>query len=253
MTENDPHASGLAGIITDPRNHGHSVTAGAGSDDRTPQRRETKLNPPASQHPPLSDCTGIILAGGLSTRLGQPKSEIVWLGRSLIAHVADRLRRVTGEVVAVARAEQESSIWPVDRVICDDPDQPAGPLRGIVAGLRGVQSTYAMICSCDSPLIDPRLCTALREQISHGHCAVVPVWKGWLQPLAALYAVSAVGALSHILRQGEHSPNRALSRLSILTLSEEACRRIDPYGLSFLNFNTMEDLTQLDAYPTPVP
>jgi len=193
----------------------------------------------------IPDCTGIILAGGHSTRFGRSKSDVVWRGRSLISHVADRLRHVTLEIVAVARAEQDSSQWPVDRVIHDDHGLPTGPLRGIVAGLNGVHTPYAFVCSCDSPLIDPRLLVALRQSIDPRDCAVVPVWEGHLQPLVALYAASAAPELLLLLRQGELSPARALSRLPHQTLSEEECRHIDPTGLSFCNVNSAEDMVRL--------
>lgn len=196
----------------------------------------------------IPDCTGIILAGGHSSRFGQPKADVVWRGGSLISHVAGHLRYVAREVVAVARAEQDSSQWPVDRVIHDDPCLPAGPLRGVVAGLNSVQTPYAFVCSCDSPAINSRLYVALRQRVTPHEFAVVPVWEGYLQPLVALYAVRAAPVLSLLLEQGELSPTRVLSRLSHQTLSEEECRHIDPTGLSFCNVNSAEDMVRLSVH-----
>ena len=80
--------------------------------------------------------------------------------------------------------------------------------------------------------------------------AVVPSWDGHSQPLLAFYHTGVVAHLEEQLRKGERSPTRALERIPqqhFGHFGEEACRRVDPDGLSFLNVNTPRDLTLLEV------
>jgi molybdopterin-guanine dinucleotide biosynthesis protein A len=194
----------------------------------------------------LADCTGVILAGGYSTRFGRDKANVQWQGRSLLAHVAATLRAVCPQVLAVARHEQPHQGWPVDRVIFDDPAWPDGPLRGVVAGLQAGPTPYAFVVSCDTPCLRPALLAALRRSLMPGSLAVIPQWQGHPQPLVALYAVSAGNLLQDLLLQGERSPRHALASLPHVPLAEDDCRQADPLGLSFWNLNSQADLNALD-------
>ncbi len=193
----------------------------------------------------MKECTAVILAGGRSTRFGSDKANVLWRGSSLIARAADNVRRKTREIVAVARPSQNTNSWPVDRVVFDDTTMPAGPLRGIVAGLQACRTRYAFIVPCDSPSVRPELIALLRGRFNPEVSAVVPLWAGTLQPLVAIYRTASWKELKTLLEEGERSPKRALKSLPHLRLSEEECREADPEGLSFHNVNRPEDLERL--------
>lgn len=194
----------------------------------------------------LCDCSAIILAGGLSTRFGREKASAEWRGQSMLAHIASRLRPHIMEIIAVARPEQDTAGWPVDHVVSDDTFLPAGPLRGITAGLSACTNPYSFILSCDTPCIEAALLGSLRHCMNPGVFAVVPVWEGHLQPLLSLFTKKAGRFLEAFLRLGESSPTRALNALPYAVLSEKDCRSADPNGLSFININHREDLLVLE-------
>ncbi|MEW5702554.1 MAG: molybdenum cofactor guanylyltransferase [Candidatus Zixiibacteriota bacterium] len=196
---------------------------------------------------PFADCTGIVLAGGLSTRWGCSKADVTWRGQTLLSHVVERLRTVSSEVIAVARREQQTSHWPVDRVVHDDPTLPAGPLRGIVGGLGACRTSLAFVLSCDTPGVHPALLMALRDRLTPGGLGVMAEWDDRIQPLVALYAIAARRPLEDSLRRGEQSPTRALATLPLRILSASECRDVDPLGLSFMNLNTPGDLARLES------
>lgn len=194
----------------------------------------------------LTDCTGIILAGGHSTRFGRDKADVPWRGRSLLAHVATRLGKVCPQVIAVARQEQSHEGWPVDRVVPDNTAWPDGPLRGIVTGLFACSTPYAFVVSCDTPCIELALLVAMRRRVAADALAVIPHWQGHPQPLVALYAAAAARPLEKLLLQQERSPRRALATLPHILLEEEEAREADPLGLSHWNLNSQADLDALD-------
>jgi molybdopterin-guanine dinucleotide biosynthesis protein A len=200
--------------------------------------------------PPALDarhCAAIILAGGLSVRYGRDKATAPWRGRRLIEHVAARLRPVARRLIAVARPQQAGDDWPVDRVVCDDPDAPAGPLRGLVAGLENCAAPFAYVVACDTPCLDPRLLGALGSLMAPGIDAVLAEWAAMPQPLVALYRASAAPRLRALLNRGERSPLRAVRALGHRLLDEAACRALDPAGRSFMNANSPADLNLMES------
>lgn len=202
----------------------------------------------ASANP--ADTTCVILAGGLSTRFGREKASFPWHGKSLLRHVAERMQAVGSRVLAVVREDQcleGEVVRALDGLVLDNPTAPSGPLRGMVAGLSACRTRFAFVVGCDSPCIQPSLLATLRAAWSPGMLAVVPRWEGRAQPLLALYDT---GILTHLIagvKAGQRSPSRLLEGLRCQWFEESAWRSVDPWGLSFANVNTRQDLRELDV------
>ncbi|HES57800.1 MAG TPA: molybdenum cofactor guanylyltransferase [Firmicutes bacterium] len=196
-----------------------------------------------------STLTGIVLAGGYSERFGADKARIIWRGRELCQHVAERMRSCAGSILFVVREDQRGLAWPGDAVVCDDPALPPGPMRGIATGLMRIETEMAAVAAVDCPLLNPRLYLALASSLvaaDAGALSAVPAWDGRLQPLVAVYRRDASKALLRAIERGERSLSRALAALDSIRLSEAWCRAIDPAGASFSNINTADDLARLE-------
>jgi molybdopterin-guanine dinucleotide biosynthesis protein A len=202
--------------------------------------------PDRDPNSPDASPAGIILAGGTSTRFGQDKCHTVWRQQRLVDHVAGCLRGITDRIVVVVQPDQVGQDWPADRVVTDDPALPAGPLRGIIAGLAACERDFAWVVACDTPCLVPDLLLALRATAAPGDMAVVPVWRERLQPLVAYYARAAAAPMADVARTGEARPRTALAAVGFRRFPAEACRRHDPDGLSFFNLNRPGDLDELE-------
>ena len=175
------------------------------------------------------DLTGVVLAGGRSTRMGTDKAVLEVAGGRLIDVVVARLAEACATVI-VATGQRRIEQLAVPQVN----DAGVGPLGGIVAGLRRVTTPLAAVVAVDMPLVDPALLRRLADAWS-GEAAVVPVAGGTPQPLHAVYAAGWVDDLSALLDAGERSPTRALQRL--------ACRQIHVDDGTFaVNLNRPQDL-----------
>lgn len=173
--------------------------------------------------------TGVVLAGGRSTRMGVDKATLAYEGRRLVDRAIDRLAEVCEPVIVVTG---DRSI--ADLAVAQVRDAGVGPLGGIVAGLGQVTTPLAAVVAVDMPFADPALLQRLAEAWD-GEPAVVPVAGGCLQPLHAIYAAAAVDDLAALLDAGERSPARALELLG--------CRRIQIDDPTFaVNLNRVEDL-----------
>ena len=195
----------------------------------------------------MNDTGGVIVAGGLSRRFGCSKAHALWRGQSFLEHVLGALPCEPSAVVLVVRAEQDEGSWPIGRVIHDDPRLAEGPLRGVVLGLEHSERPWNWVLACDLPGVRTQLLRALRTRARSGVHAVVPRWRGRLQPLCALYAREAARALRVDLERGERSIVRAVEALGYDEFDEDACRQLDPCGASFVNVNHPGELCALDS------
>lgn len=188
----------------------------------------------------------VLLAGGASRRYGRPKAEAAWRGRTLAEHVLDALPDRTGRTVLVLRAEGDPVPVATDALTHDPPGSPAGPLHGVIAGLRACAAPLAWVLACDLPGLGTPLLEMLAAAHRPGDAAVVPVWNGRQQPLCALYEVAAADALEAAARDGVRSVRGALETIAPRFLAEDEVRAADPLGLSFHNVNSPADLESLD-------
>jgi len=194
-----------------------------------------KNQPPTPNPQPL---TAVILAGGKSSRMGQPKALLPFDGEPLIAHTVRTLRRLFSDIVVVAAPEQELPSLSVTLV--RDEVAYQGPVGGILYGLRAAQTEIAFVTSCDAPFLNLELIAFLVTQMSD-HDVVVPYWQERLQPLHAVYRRSVAPLLQDQLDRGELRPIFLYKKVRTREVSPEEIRRFDPEGLSFRNMNSPED------------
>ena len=186
----------------------------------------------------LADSTGIVLAGGRSSRMGQPKALLPFDGTPLIVHIVHFLQHLFEQVIVVSAPGQPLPAMPVTMVQDDVPYQ--GPVGGICYGLRAAQAEIAFVTSCDSAFLNRRLIAHLLSEIAD-YDVVVPRWDHRLQPLHAIYKRMVLPLLDEQLARGELRPVFLFDRVRTRTIEEEEIRRFDPEGASFFNMNTPED------------
>src|SRR5919107_3031506 len=106
--------------------------------------------------------SGIVLAGGRSSRMGEPKAWLDWHGAPLLRRTCGVVARGTGgPVVVVGAPGQELPELPEGVRIVEDARKGRGPLQGILAGLQAVDADVAFVASVDLPLLHPRFVAAV--------------------------------------------------------------------------------------------
>jgi molybdopterin-guanine dinucleotide biosynthesis protein A len=93
------------------------------------------------------------------------------------------------------------------------------------------------------PLLNARLIRQMCEQPGDFD-VVVPVWRGELQPLHAIYSKRCVPWIEKRLLQRNLKFVVFFPRVSILRIEEDLWKDLDPDGLSFMNINTQAELRQ---------
>lgn len=168
----------------------------------------------------IDDCTGLVLAGGESRRMGRDKTALVWDGATLLERACTRLQAVFPRVLVSLRQPREGLVW--EQVL--DRAGAEGPLAGLAAGLAAARTPWVFVLAADMPLISLRTIEALAAR-RIGSQAVVPVAGGVLQTLAAFYPTDALPEVEALLATpGRHGPRALLERIGACRVDERDLR-----------------------------
>ncbi|MGE0297158.1 NTP transferase domain-containing protein [Pseudonocardia sp.] len=216
-----------------------------------------------------ADAAGVVLAGGRSSRMGAPKAGLEWHGSTLLYRATALLRRTVGGPVTVVSAPgQALPALPAGVEVVEDPVEGLGPMQGLAAGLAAVadRAETAFACSTDAPFMHPafvaRVLRAFTEPGSDRTAAgevdvVLPVARGYRQPLAAGYRTALHGLLTELLQKGDLRPGMLLQHCRVRQLDDDALldddglARVDPGLDSVINLNTPDDYAAARRQPGP--
>ena len=193
--------------------------------------------------------TGVIVAGGLSTRFGSDKASASLRGRPLLQWVRDALAPVVDEIVIVTAAGQAlPPMHPaVPARVVEDREPERGPLGGLATGFAVAASPVCFAASCDAPLLQTRVADRILGALGD-HDAVLPEVDGFAQPLAAAYRRDpCLAAAEAAIDAGGNRVIDAFAELDVLALAEDRLARVDPDLRSFRNANTPDELAGIAA------
>ncbi len=196
---------------------------------------------PASGSSRPQRVSGAVLAGGRSLRFGRDKAFAVLGDRPLIAHVCGALERVCSEVFVVADGAERFEGLGV--AVVSDLVKGAGSLGGLLTALVHGRHEMCVVVGCDMPFLRPEVLLRMIH-LAGGHDAVVPVFRGELQPLHAVYSKRCIPRIEKRLLGGDLRIAGVFSKGSTLRLEEKDWKDLDPEGASFLNVNTPEAFEQ---------
>lgn len=194
-------------------------------------------------HPTLS---GVVLAGGASSRMGQDKALLVYAGEPLVARAARLLASFCDDVVLASGDGQRLGLLELPQVA--DVAPGLGPLAGIVAGLERAAHPLVAVLAVDMPYASGPL-FGLLAQLWAGEPAVVPVVAEALEPLHAVYAREAASALRAALAGGQRSVRRAVAALGVRRVGPAEWAAVEPAGRFAGNLNRPGDLGPEAGHP----
>ncbi len=192
----------------------------------------------------LGSVSGIILAGGSSSRLGRNKALARVAGCSLIERVLDVLRPLVSDLLLVAQPAEPFAH--LELSVVSDVYQGVGTLGGLHAGLSAIHTEYGLVVGCDMPFLNADLLRFMISQ-ARGYDVVMPRVGKYYEPLHALYARRCAPAMERSILAGRRRIRHALADLRIRYIEEFEIDRYDPDHLSFFNVNTPEDLARAQS------
>jgi molybdopterin-guanine dinucleotide biosynthesis protein A len=183
-------------------------------------------------------CAGVVLAGGMSRRMGAEKAALSIAGEPLLARVVARLRLALPDVMVVG-PQRLRELVPHIRIV-QDQTPGLGPLGGLATALDVVSTEHAFVVASDMPFIAPALVLAMAQiaRSSPDVEAVVLATPEGDHVLHAVYAKTALSTVRAQLMTGDRSLRSLADSLRVRYVSREEAHRHDPTGLSWFNANT---------------
>ena len=195
---------------------------------------------------------GVILAGGLARRMGGGDKALLRLGgETLLARVIARLTPQVGEIVLNANGEPARFAEFGLPVVADTVSGFAGPLAGILAGMRwAAERGYTHMASAagDTPFFPADLVTQLANAVQSGGqpialAATNDPERGLSEhPTFGLWPVDLADNLEESLTVGN-------MRKIIVWTSRHGCARAvfdEGAEFPFFNVNTPEDIVEAE-------
>lgn len=193
----------------------------------------------------IPGCCAAILIGGQSKRMGRDKALLETCEGPLFAAVARQLQ------------DHFRAVRPVGSLPCDLPDVPGlhlfppvpdvlperSSLNGILSALESSTCPWVAVFACDMPNVCYPLLLHMAG-LRRGDADVIAVRdrQGDLQPFHAFWHVRCAAVLHDAASRGELGLQKAMKKLSVVTVGPKDWERFDPEGRFLLNLNTPEEL-----------
>ncbi|MEP6608785.1 MAG: molybdenum cofactor guanylyltransferase MobA [Burkholderiaceae bacterium] len=168
--------------------------------------------------------TGLVLAGGRGQRMGgADKGWVDYQGRALIEHVIERLAPQVDSLLISANRNVERYGALADTITDDNAglhiEKFAGPMLGVLAGLRRAQTDWIAIVPCDSPQFPLELVQRLAQGANAERAPAAYVRAGGvMQPLFAIIQTTTAESLAQSIRDGERAMHRWLAALPAVAI-----------------------------------
>lgn len=191
--------------------------------------------------------SGIVLAGGRSSRMGVDKASLLLDGVTMLQRSIERLAPAVDELVLVGAPGRPLPSITTDLAVrqVEDPVEGEGPLVGIAAGLEACSGSAAVVVAVDMPFVEAALLSGLVARLDAEHRWVVPFAEGRPQPLCSAFATSALPVLRAHLEAGDRAPMASAADLGAYRMQAEEWRVLDAEGRSFVNVNTPEEFAAI--------
>lgn len=190
--------------------------------------------------------TGIILAGGKSSRMGQDKGLMLFNGQSFIDHTVQIVKEVCDNVIIIANQKgYERLSIPVYADIIKD----KGPAAGIYTGLHYSKTQYNLVVGCDMPFLSSEFLGYLLSQIDEKADAIVPEYDNRSQPLCAVYSKSCLSQFEQSIQNGQLKMKEIITQLNAKHVVIDKTKEFYSSNL-FTNVNTQDDLETIQKLQT---
>lgn len=198
---------------------------------------------PAAAPTPLADTTGVLIAGGRAVRMGgTPKGLLRVDGVPIAARTLRLFRGAFAEVLVVANDPVPYAALGAPTIA--DALVGKGAPGGLHAALRHARTEWIFTAGCDMPFLSAPPIAWLASRRA-GAAAVLPRWRGRLEPLHAFWSRRCLPEVERLLRAGDPSFRELAAAVGARIVEEEEWRTIDPDGRAFENVNTPDEAARL--------
>ncbi len=191
----------------------------------------------------IFDCTGVLLAGGMATRLGGIPKGLLRVGSETVA--ARSLRLFDGLFGALLIVANDPAPYrDLDVAIVPDLFRGKGAPGGLHAALSTARTGWVFVAGCDMPLLSREAISFLWERRADA-AAVAVEWERGFEGLHAFWSRRCLPTVERMLAGGNPSLRAIAEAVGTRVVPAAEWREVDPSGRSFENANTAADAARL--------
>ena len=204
---------------------------------------------------PHSQIPAIVLAGGLSRRMGGVDKTLMKLGgKAMISHALDCLEKQAGPLMINANGDANRYEGLGYPVVADVFEGHAGPLAGILTAMRWAQGNtrnakWIVTVAADTPFLPVDLVSRLLSAAENGFSTIALAVSGErIHPVVGMWPLNLADDLEAFLNNG--SSRKVLAFVDNYTLAKAQFDAVIVAGIEvdpFFNVNTLEDLEKAEA------
>ena len=189
--------------------------------------------------------TGVIQAGGRSTRMGgEPKALIELGGRRIVERVLAAIAPVVDDVLVVTNTPERYAFLGLPMV--GDVFADGGSLGGIYSGLAAASGEAAFTVACDMPFLHPEVARLVVARAEEGD-VVIPRLGEQLETMHAVYGKRCLPHMEERLRAGRLKIVGFFDNVRVVEVTEADVRQIADPAVVFMNVNTPDELDRARA------
>ena len=175
--------------------------------------------------------TGLIIAGGKSSRMGFDKTQILYNEKTFLENTIDLLLKFTDDILIVSNKNTN-----IRYPFVQDEIKGIGPIGGIYTGLKNIKTELALIVPADLPFLSFESINFLINGYDDKNLACVFNNKGKLEAMVGIYHKKILPIIEELIEKKQY-------KLQIL-LQKSVAQQIDGSNFSrdFININTTDDL-----------
>lgn len=160
----------------------------------------------------MTRITGIILAGGKSSRMGTDKALVLYKGKPLLEWTAELMTSICDSIlISTNNSKHQYLGYETVKDIYKD----VGPIGGLFSALTVSLTSANLICACDMPYLTEGLFHKILEK-SNKYDAVIAALPGRkVTPTVGYYNKSVALHLEKQIKKGDLKLLNALKGLSI--------------------------------------
>jgi len=192
--------------------------------------------------------TGIILAGGLSSRMGTNKAMLELNGSVVLQHTTETMRPTVSRII-VAGGANVTTYGEMGYDCVQDHYPGKGPLAGLHAALVASDTDWNLVCACDMPLLQTSFLDGIKKltESNDSYSAIVPCVDGHVHPLAGAYHKRVLPDLEQRLNQDHLRVLRWLEEIGCRYVEVEELERVGVHQVArqMSNMNTPEEYERI--------
>jgi len=182
--------------------------------------------------------SGIILAGGKSSRLGVDKIFLEYKNKKFIDIIIEKLSKICSEIIISGRKYKNYKS-------CKDEYNINAPISGLYSGLKSSKYKYSLIVAGDLPFIEMDILKLIISKMSPKIDIVIPAINGYYEPLVAIYSRNILKILETKIKKKQYKISSLIEEINAIVIKEKEIKKIDPKFYSFLNINTKKDYNKI--------